>query len=232
MDERVKHRLIGFLVIFAVIAILAPIVIKTTKPVWKSIQTSTTFRIPHSPLRKPHMVMKEEAHDWKKPLQVAAVSLDKPVSEPLVEHKAKQVRPTKKVKITKKLLVSKLEPIPALPEAPKLVLVKPVKILKKQSSPLGEVIKVSLKKTPEIASVKSKQFRIVLGTFKKDKNVTNLLKKLEKLGYKAHTKNIKTKKGLNYKQVILTQSYKQTETVKLLQYFNDTLHVDGVLRSA
>lgn len=242
MDERVKHRIIGFIVIFALIAIITPILLKSTKPVWKSIQTSTTFQIPHAKLRRPKMVIEEKSEEWKKPLKPAHVLLT-PETNQLNETKSdtnKVALSHEKPAIKKVSLISELQVIPPLPLKEKPIAHEVQKAPDKPKT--KQTAKVSFSHKPpfltELTQTKShkkttkRRYQVVLGTFKKQENVEALLKKLKIMGYKAHFRSVSTRKGVHYRQVILTQTYANKDTLKLLKLFNDKLHIRGVVRRA
>lgn len=243
MDERVKHRIIGFIVIFAVIAIVAPILIKTTKPVWKSIQTTTTFHIPNAKLRHPRMAVKEAPEEWSKGSRVAHISLDKSITTEILKNTNNSSHQTPNsshrsevppIKAPPKLsLVSQLERIPSFPKIEKTVKRPNVEIQPKHR-PTTTVPKKKIKYSRKKDQGKQvhTQYHIVIGSFKHHRNVTKLLTSLKRMGYDAHTRQIKTKQGKRYTQVILNQTYLRQDTGKIIKLFNDKLHIRGVVRRA
>lgn len=241
MDERVKHRIIGFIVIFALIAIVAPILVKTTKPVWKSIQTTTTFHIPNAKLRHPKMVVKDPPNEWTKSNRVAHISLDKSITSAILKETHKKVLETKvevlrpsvlpSIKPAPKLsLVSELERIPDFPKIEKIQHTKtlPLKLKKAVSPTVKKKVKHATIRPTSVS--KKKHYHVVLGAFNRSRNVGILLTRLKKMGYGAHTHKITTKNGKHYTQVILNQTYLRQDTGKIIKLFNDKLHILGVVR--
>lgn len=146
MDERMKHRAIGFIVIIAVMLIVAPVVIKSTEPVWHTLHRRGEFSMPKEKPRESVAEIKHAKEKWQAPKPVTTVNLDKARDLTL------NLQPVKRLPIK-----TRLESLPTV-SAVRLAK-KPIKpvithSVAKTVKPVVTIKPLQLKKSPVMKPVK------------------------------------------------------------------------------
>ncbi len=234
MDEKIKHRLIGFCVIFATIAIVAPVFFKSAKPVWKSSHERRRILIPPAP-DKARVVEKEMATDWEKPLQVAHISIDSGKVALPTNHQVDDEKLVSNNKPTiSKVIAKRSEPEAETTNQTVVNLTKTAKVLKspkpvrtvKKLKPVGAKITLVKKNSPKKMSPKARapEYQVLLGSFAYKRNVNTMLKQLKKMGYQAFSEEVVAKGGKRYTRVFVGKISKKNDAIrvagKLIKHFN------------
>ncbi len=240
MDEKIKHRIVGFVVIFAVIALFAPLLFTTTKPAWRSIQEKTTFRIPKEP-KKPEVVVKTPTIEWKKPLKVAHISLD---DHPFKEGQAQKTKPNKTTKPRRTMMLVDKEalareekalmlahhdtPIASEPSK-KMALVR---VIGDESTKLKTKTKPVVKRRRVKKATISKRpghYRVQMASFSHAGNAKALVKKLKAMGYKAYIEKSTSQHGLPFSKVLVGRGIRKQDARKLVKTFEKAFHFKPII---
>lgn len=227
MDERVKHRIIGLAVIFALIIMFAPVLIKRSN-YQNNKRGHTSFKIPTAPPKPQFLVEEDETF---KPMKVAHISLDKP--QPSVAKVPKSIlvqQPTSTAQSRTKPQPTKpsiavTKPTMTKPAAPALVTAKKV-----SKSP----VKVSAKApTPKHSTGKNvafkPQYAIQLASFSNPKYAKGLVQKLKKQGYAAYYQVKKNTKGQKIVRVMVAPKKKTEKAKQLLAELRHNMHLNGII---
>lgn len=202
MDETIRYRIIGAVVIVCFIAILSPIVLKQ-----RAIVVAENKKVPfyHPVDAVSDDVAENEPTEWEKPLSVARVSLDKREStlssldkvefEPVDNTERKAITSLNNeaqegVQTTEPLIVDNSSKEPTLTQLAEQKKVRPV--AKKEPKTAPSAIKQKpIKRVKMVTTapqrkkvVKSSQvYTVRLAAFKDNNNALKLQKNLQKLGH-------------------------------------------------
>lgn len=230
MDERLKHRLVGFLVVLSIVAIFVPAIIKKSNHRFEGDRLHVvSIRLPEKPAL-PMVVVPTEETVFKR-VKVAHVDIDtaiQPVESLATISKAERLStPTD---LSRPVLASQISPVQDLAAVQKheskLLAVQ----LKKTDKPLLNAKNIKPASKPILAKVatnnhnntkarpnliRKKAYAIQLGTFSDRSNALSLLNKLKKIGFNAHFIEISNKNSKIYK--VLVGNVSQKEAALTLQ---------------
>ncbi len=193
MDETIRYRIIGGVVILCFIALLLPILLKQ-----RAIVLAENQKVPfyHPTAAVSEQLADNESEDWQKPLPVAHVSINESesrlstleeskfipiekeqLSPPPVERVAEEKPTTETVKLasTTNNTQSKSYPV-------KKVSIK-AKAAKKVSQKPKQIKRLTLTKKKVVRP--NQLYTVRLAAFKDQNNAMNLHKSLQKLGHKT-----------------------------------------------
>lgn len=199
MDERIKHRLTGVVVIVSIAVIFLPAMMKKSNRHFEE-SVSVSLKLPAKPT-PPQVAMPTKKIMFDS-VSVAHVELPKHIDEP---HP---------------VLIAKAEPL-SKPIAQS--------VLTKAETPVKSVItKVSpVKKIAAASPVTSKgAYGIQLASFGQEKNAAFLVERLRKQGYLAQYNKLNTKQGSVYK-VVVGQLQQKTEAVNLQKKLAMNMQLNG-----
>lgn len=209
MDEKMKHRVIGMIVIVSILMILSPIVLKTTEPSWQTLHRRGEFQIPKKPKPLPTVIVKRPVKEWRAPTEFNTKNLDnkEPIKLTLKEVKALPMK-------------SRVESLPK-------VVSKPAEKNNIASLAPPRQSRVSNKHT-SAHSVRA--YHIQVATFSLEKNALKLKYQLEKLNKPAFVKRYRTHQGKHLYQVHLVGSFDKNEASRVAVELKKRLRVDSLLR--
>lgn len=204
-NEKLKHRLVGAAVIFSLIVIFAPMIVKKSQLYKKDLVGS--LQIPKKPTMQAIIIPEKEAL-FKK---VKAVQIDLP--------------PPRKIDTARAAIA--MEPLSAIKQTPDKQILnhanrseeKPAMHLVKQPRGVKPMIKEDKTNKKPIAQVSQKPtvptYAIQVAFLAQEHNAVALVNKLKKKGYSAEFNLIKTKKGDFYKVFVgATQDKHQAEQLQ------------------
>ncbi len=213
MDERMKHRLIGIIVIVSILMILAPIVLKTTEPSWHTLHRRGEFQIPQKPKPLPTVIVKKPVKEWQAPSEFKTTILDK-----------------KPIKLTLK----EVKPLPMQTHIETLPKVTLKKLIPKVTKPRHSGHMVKRPKGRSISKVAPKhqryRYHIQVATFGHERNALSVQKQLKVMGLRSVVKRYKTKQGKELYQVHLLESFGKEKAYRIARKMKKTFKVDSLLR--
>ena len=199
MDERIKHRLTGVVVIVSISVIFLPAMMKKSNQHFEE-SISVSLKLPAKPV--PPQVAMPNKKTMFESVKVAHVVLPTPINEPLP------------------VLMAKAEPL-SKPIAPA--------VLSKAEPPAKSVIikDVPVKKIAAVTPVTAKEaYGIQLASFSQESNAAFLVGRLRKQGYLAKYNKLDTKQGSVYK-VVVGQLQQKTEAVNLQKKLAMNMQLSG-----
>lgn len=208
MDERVKHRLTGLVVILSIAAIFIPAVLKKSNHHFEA-NVNLAMKLPPRPTVPKVVVPKEQA--LFRSIKLAEVHLPT-----VVDHKSTSQ-------------ISKAEPLntrTVLPMVP--VMPKPAKIAKAGAvaHPAKKIIFAPSKHSP--VAVKKERYAVQLASFTQQSNAKQLVSKLISHGYKASYNKFNGKQGEYYK-VTVGQLSQMSDAQLLQQQLSEKLKLSGFI---
>lgn len=178
LNERTKHRLVGFSVLFSVVLIFAPAMMKKANQDFKRFHTSTAY-IPRPPA-PPQVAMPSQKMMFQK-IKVAKVHIPKVTQH--VEAKA----------------MSNVLPI----QSQKAVPVLPSQVIAIQDT---HHIQIARKTSPQVPSkiVRAMQgmYAVQVASFSDRQNATRLIQRLQSAGYQVQIHPMRTAQGQVYKVLV------------------------------
>lgn len=189
IEEKIKHRLVGIVVIITVSMMMMPILLNNLSDE-NNLEGTTVIESPTS-------TMKMNKVTEFAPSEIAQIDLSESVTQ-------QQVLPE-----VKEALVS--EEKPATPVAAVVAKEEPAKSTKKQ---VHKTVETKQSTTKNIATTRQ-EWIIQLGSFANQKNAEQLAGTLKKLGYNIYTKTEKNASGKNVFRVLMRSSLprKQLEII-------------------
>ena len=199
MDERIKHRLTGVVVIVSIAVIFLPAMMKKSNQHFEE-SISVSLKLPAKPV--PPQVAIPNKKIMFESVKVAHVVLPTRIDEPLP------------------VFIAKAEPL-SKPVAPAVV-------NKAEPSPKSVIAKMTpLKKMAVLTPVTSKEaYGIQLASFSQESNAAFLVGRLRKQGYVAKYNKLNTKQGSVYK-VVVGQLQQKTEAVNLQKKLAMNMQLNG-----
>lgn len=232
MDERVKHRLVGLVVILSLAVIFAPAMIKKSS---QRLDNSMGMRskLPDKPI-EPRVAVTDKQSVFQT-IKVAHVTLPPPSSHK-IEKTVQQPAPVlAKVTVPETTIVpvklpSSLVTIPP-PAAAELAFKAPVKkppvvkIKAKAKAKASAVLKLTKKPLSPESS-----YTVQLASFTKQQNAQVLINTLQKKGYKALVTKLAQKQGKIYK-VTVGQALAKKDALRLQNKLATNLQLKGFIVS-
>ena len=213
MDERMKHRLIGIIVIVSILMILAPIVLKTTEPSWHTLHRRGEFQIPQKPKPLPTVIVKKTVKEWRAPNEFKTTTLDK-----------------KPIKLTLK----EVKPLPMQTHIETLPKVTLKKLTSKVTKPMHSGHIVKRPKVRSISKLASKhqrhRYHIQVATFSNQRNALSVQNRLEKMGLRSAVKQYTTKQGKQLYQVHLLESFSKDKAHRITLKMKKKFKVNSLIR--
>ncbi len=226
MDERLKHRLVGLLVVLSIAAIFVPAIIKKSNQRFEGNHLNVvSVRLPQKP-ELPKVLVPTEETVFKR-VKVAHVDIDRalqPVETLATISKAERLSPPVQART---ILASKIPAVQKLElqkhesklVALQLKSITPVVTAEDKSAPkptLARIANVIPKnRKAGFSPARKEGYAIQLGTFSDKNNAISLLNKLKKIGFNAHFIEISTKNAKTYK--ILVGKVSQKDSALQLQ---------------
>lgn len=231
INERLKHRLVGIIVIISIGTIFIPALMKTSSSKIEQT-TSIAIQLPPKPAL-PDVTMKNKEELFKT-VKVAHVTIPT-VSEPLTLKQVAKAESLTQMNEATRLPVSKS--VIAQAKLPRTKNVSSLKV-----SPVKETLKLTA--TKEAAKkiipqkniiAKSKPFNstnyaVQLATFSIQNNAITLVNKLKSKGYKATVNKSIVKNNVMYKVLVGNASEKQ-QALLLKQQLAATMQLTGFIVS-
>jgi len=201
IDERVKHRLTGVVVIISIAAIFVPAMMKKSNQHFDD-SVRVSVHLPKKPM-PPKLSMQNEKTLFK---AIKPALIDKPtaITVPTVSQIAKAEPIRKKSTIAPIVAEKKPSTVAKItPTVNKTPLVaKTVPTNNKASSTTKDMVKsIAVKAVPGVA-IKKDTYSVQLASFTKQSNAESLVSRLRSQGYKASYNKILSKQGEYYKVVV------------------------------
>lgn len=209
MDERVKHRLMGLIVILSIAAIFIPAIMKKSNQRFEE-SISISVRLPAKP--KPPVVAVPERKALFQSVKATQVEVPPLAAEPERPQMAKAEPILQKPVVAKpkesvlaKSMLAKME----LAHAP-----KPALNAKKPTKPLS--------------SSPKEVYAVQLASFTQQSNAESLVIRLRQKGYKASYTKFSGKQGEYYK-VVVGELAQRGEAVHLQKKLADNMQLNGFI---
>lgn len=258
MDERLKHRLVGVLVIVSIAAIFVPAIMKKSNQRFDS-RHSIAIKMPPKPALPEVNVPKEQsmfqsikvahveiAPVWDNPKPVAALAKAEPLSQmneirtkPTVV--AREMPSMKDVLPAKELPTAKVLPVKevtlASQQAVKGRITTPVKATKVAVAvqPAKKAVNVAKTKVEpktiaksKAAVVKANLYSVQLATFSQQSNAISLVNRLKSKGFKAFFNKTKNNNGTVYR-VLVGRTDKKQQAQALQQQLASSVQLKGFI---
>ena len=210
IDERVKHRVIGIIVLLSIAAIFLPAIMKKSNRHFEE-SMSLSVRLPPKPMT-PQVAIAEEKTIFQS-VKVAHVDIP-----PLAEASPVQI--------------SKAEPIRTNAQVPAASAVAEVPKIVNVASIVKPAVKsiVAPKKLAKAAVValKKEGYAVQLASFAQQANAQTLVARLRSQGYKASYNKTSNKSGAYYK-VIVGEINQREEALRLQKKLADNMRLNGFI---
>lgn len=237
IDERVKHRLTGLIVILSIIAIFLPAVVKKSNQRFEE-NVSFSVRMPAKPIL-PDVAVADEKEVFKS-VKVARVDIHPVVDiKPTEIAKAeplsiKSILPAAPVTasslaeadIKKKPIVTKMSKKILVPKSNKNTTVAKVQTLIPPAVKAAGVPKKLAKAA--VLGVKKEVYAVQLASFSQRDNALSLVEKLRNKGFKATYNTANSKQGLYYK-VVVGQLNQRHEAIHLQKQLASSMQLNGFI---
>ena len=210
MDERVKHRLTGVVVILSIAVIFLPAMMKKSNQHFEE-NISMSLKLPNKPM--PPIVSIPKQSEMFKSVKVAHVDIQAVVDEPY------------------KSVIAKAEPLSVSP-APKLAKAAlPVKtVIAAAATPAKPVLAVKKALPAKIVTAMSKNIKegygVQLASFTQQRNALYLVARLRKQGFTANYNKINGKQG-QYYQVVVGLVNQRNDAVNLQKKIASNMQLNG-----
>lgn len=200
IDERMKHRLTGVVVMVSIAVIFLPAMMKKSNQHFED-SISVSLKLPPKPT-PPQVAMPNKKIMFDS-VKVAHVELPKHIEEP---HS---------------VLIAKAEPLskPVLTRVEKSVKSVATRAVVPPTSPVKKVAVVA-PATPKGA------YGIQLASFSQERNAAFLVERLHKQGYVAQYNKLNTKQGVVYK-VVVGQLNQKTQALNLQKQLAMNMQLNG-----
>ena len=219
MDERIKHRLTGLVVIVSLAVIFLPVVMKSSNHrLDENIRVS--LKLPHKPALPNVSIPKQEVMFGE--LNVAHVDLPTIPATPSVEKVAK----------AKTLVdVSVKEPVAVAKAEPEVIQTPKETVVAKNISIQHEVKNVAIKpnKPPTVVAankIKSQAYAVQLAAFTKQENANTLVANLRRHGFSASSQKVAGRRGVYY-QVLVGNLPQKNAAINLQKQLASSLRLHG-----
>lgn len=223
MDESLKHKIIGFVVITAIIFTVLPYLISNSKPAWLVQEEKKAFHIPKRPKPiavaeiSPETQPKKALLDNKEPSKVAKAKIDAKEQASVDSFVSQSMNTFADMQsITKPhITIAKLSN-----EIPASVVSKEKKVkgpvTNKKESKLSAVKQKQKSTTVVDKSIKASVYSLQVATFSKKDFAERMIKKLKKQGFDVYSMPTTNKKGKSY-TVVMVGHEKSKNKIKELQ---------------
>lgn len=209
MDERVKHRLTGIVVILSIAAVFIPAMMKKSNQHFEE-NIGVSMKLPSKPMPPNVSIPKQNA--MLKTVKVAHVDIQNMPEEPY------------------KSIIAKAEPL-STPPAPVLVkAVLPVKAVKPALTTPTLAANIVSATTKKINSLKE-GYGVQLASFGQQRNAEYLVARLRKQGFDATYNKINGKKGMFY-QVVVGLVNQKNDAVSLQKKLANNMQLNGFVIKA
>lgn len=199
MDERIKHRLTGLVVILSIAVVFLPAMMKKSNQHFEN-SLNASLKIPPKPALPKVVIPKQTA--MIKSVKVAHVDVPQVAERPLVS------------------VIAKAEPLnPAV--LPAIEAEKPLK------SVIATAI-VPKKSVPKTVAMQKKGYGLQLASFSKESNAEYLVARLRKQGYEANYTLFNGKNG-QYYQVVANPGSKKEEAIQLQKKIAANMQLNGFI---
>lgn len=214
MDERVKHRLTGLIVILSIAAIFLPAIMKKSNQRFEE-NVSFSVRLPAKPL-PPEVAVTDEKTVFQS-VKVARVDIPTEI----------EIKPAQ---------ITKAEPISIKSDAP----VAPIHSVNKRTTLSNASIEsvvvpavqaaVAPKKLANtvVGAAKKEVYAVQLASFTQRNNAMSLVARLRSKGYVATCNKANGKQGVYYK-VIVGQLHQRNEAINLQKKLADSMRLNGFI---
>ena len=210
IDERVKHRLIGVIVLLSIAGVFLPAVMKKSNQHLEE-KISLSVRLPVRPI-EPKIAVAEEKTVFQS-VKVAHVDIPS-----MAQVKPNQIAKAEPISI--KSIVASAPIITKKPMVMKVAsIVKPA--VKSAAAPkkLAKAAVVALKK---------EGYAVQLASFSQQVNAESLVHRLRSKGYQASYNKITNKQGAYYK-VIVGQLHQRDEALRLQKKLASNMQLSGFI---
>lgn len=205
MSESIKHRLIGFLVLFAAIIAVVPFLFDGERPAWMVAEDNKTFEIPKVPATSTVTLEEKPKPAWTKQVELNKVAVNH--SAELFVKEAEQVFSSEQYN-------------------PVQLAQQTIKKLDKSSQPKlsTSTSRHTINKTKSL-----EHYSLRVATFSKPKLAQQLIEKLTKQGLEAFSKDWVSAKGQHYTLVMVGNKKSKKQIKALQQSINQTLKVKSII---
>ena len=200
MDERVKHRLTGVVVIVSVAVIFLPAMLKKSNQRFEE-NIHISLKLPSKPV-PPKVAMPSQKVMFES-IKVAHVELPKAVED------------------TQPALIAKAESL-SKPPAPLLAKVEPIPLVKPVIAPEKKVA-IQIKK-----DLKKDLYGVQVASFIEERNAISLVARLNKEGFSATYATFTGKQGKFY-QVVVGALNEKTQAINLQKKLAENLQLNGLI---
>jgi DedD protein len=209
IDERVKHRIAGLVVIISLATIFVPAVLKKSNRHFEE-NISLSVKLPAKP-QPPKIAIRNEKAVFQS-VKVAKVELPKVVESPKLAQiaKAESISIKSVIPAAPKVAVAKIEEAKAVP-------VKVATIAKPKNSPIHSA-----------TAAKKEAYAVQLASFAQQDNAKSLVNRLRNKGYVASYNKSSSKQGDIYK-VIVGQVYAKDEALTLQKKLAESMQLKGFI---
>jgi len=212
IDDRMKHRVTGVVVMMSVLAIFLPAMMKKSNQHFEESLT-VSMRLPDKPSLPKVAIPQQQA--MFKTVKVAHVDI-----QPLVESShVPQIAKAEPLTVRKASSLVVNAPVVPTPTKPQPVANHSPEVAKAEL-PASDV------STASILSMKQSSYAVQLASFAQQRNAELLVTKLRSKGYKATYNKQSSKNGAFYK-VIVGQVNEKTEAVDLQKKMVSLVQLNG-----
>lgn len=231
LDERVKHRLIGFAVILSLAAIFAPAVMKKSSQRFDK-EIGMRIELPPKPVLPKIVVTDQEklfksvkvahvklpaAPSGQEPQQLAQIENRIPLEAIAAEADKDFVAPIPAIEKVK--TVKAESPVKPLVEA------QPLLLAKTATTPSKAVLK-----KPLLIALNQEIYSVQLASFARRENAQVLVNRLQKKGFTGKIVKVSSKNGPQFK-VFVGKSNKKEQALKLKNQLATALQLHGFVVS-
>ena len=220
IDERIKHRLTGLVVIVSIAAIFVPAMMKKSNQHLDE-KVNLSVRLPSKPLAPKVLIAGEKA--LFQSVKVAHVDIQSVGAAP---HDTQMVKAEPlSIKSTVPSVVAALNKGPGLAEKTNNVLTTSIKVAA-VAAPIKLVQSIDLKN--KLLAHKKETYAVQLASFSQQNNARLLVTKLRKQGYKASYNKFSGKQGEFYK-VMVGELDQKDEAITLQRQLASSLQLNGFI---
>jgi DedD protein len=218
VDERVKHRIVGLVVILSLATIFIPPVVKKSNRYFEA-NNRLSVKLPAKPIA-PKVVVKSEKAVFET-VKIAHVAMPK-----LVE-------PLKLTQIAKAEPISVKSIIPAAPQLNQAVMVAKAEevIVTPKPQAKNQAVITPIKKEMNKELAKRQIYAVQLASFSQQDNAKSLVNRLRNKGYVATYNKSTGKQGDIYK-VLVGQVYARDEAQILQKKLAESMQLNGFIVKA
>ncbi len=210
LEERVKHRLIGVVVLLSIAGLFLPAIMKKSNPHFEE-RISLSVRLPVKP-NAPKVSITEEKTVFQ---AVKVAHVDIPTMP--------QAKPTQIAK-AESLSIKSIVPSPPIIKTPPRVvnLASIVRPAIKSASPPNKLAKAA------VIALKKEGYAVQLASFSRQVNAESLVQRLRSKGYKASYNKTTNKQGAYYK-VIVGELHGRDDALRIQKQLASNLQLNGFI---